>query len=159
MSYATLDDLRQIMSAGTLAQLTQDDASELTEVDLATGNITEPPIDTTIVDHALRSADELIDSHLRGRYTLPLEKTPTLLRDLAAQIARYRLYSRRPEGDNTPEIVIKDHNNALQVLAMIRNGKISLGIAETGEITPAPAEMRARAPAKQFGDNTWARYG
>ena len=40
MSYATLDDLRQIMSAGTLAQLTQDDASELTEVDLATGNIT-----------------------------------------------------------------------------------------------------------------------
>lgn len=159
MGYATLDDLRQIMSAGTLAQLTQDDASALTDVDLATGNITEPPINIGIVENALRSADELIDSHLRGRYTLPLEKTPTLLRDLAAHIARYRLYSRRPEGDNTPEIVIKDHNNAVQLLAMIRNGKVSVGIAETGEITPSPAEMRARAPEKQFGADVWQRYG
>ena len=57
---------------------------------------TPAAVKTEVVDGCIRYADELIDAHLRGRYTLPLAEIPTVLRDIAITLVRYRLYTRRP---------------------------------------------------------------
>ncbi|MCA6221938.1 gp436 family protein [Photorhabdus antumapuensis] len=107
-------------------------------------------INATVVNSVIRYADELIDSHLRGRYILPLAEVPTVLRDAAITLTRYRLYARRPEG-SIPEAVIDDYKIVLRQLADIRDAKLTLGLLSTGKDAPEPGEFRVRARCPTFG--------
>ena len=86
----------------------------------------------------------MIDAHLRGRYTLPLAEVPTVLRDIAITLVRYRLYVRRPEGD-LPDTVKDDNKEARRQLEAIRDGKLTLGLQSTQKDVPESGEIRARA--------------
>ncbi len=107
-------------------------------------------INATVVNSVIRYADELIDAHLRGRYILPLAEVPTVLRDAAITLTRYRLYARRPEG-SIPEAVIDDYKIVLRQLADIRDAKLTLGLLSTGKDAPEPGEFRVRTRHPTFG--------
>mgnify|MGYP000175574731 CR=1 FL=1 len=107
-------------------------------------------VNTRVVDSCIRYADELIDAHLRGRYTLPLAEIPTVLRDIAITLVRYRLYTRRPEGA-VPDTVKDDHKEARRQLEGLRDNKLTLGLQSTQKDVPESGEIRARARRPTFG--------
>ncbi|MFT2542376.1 gp436 family protein, partial [Escherichia coli] len=107
-------------------------------------------VNTRVVDSCIRYADELIDAHLRGRYILPLAEIPTVLRDIAITLVRYRLYARRPEGD-LPDTVKDDHKEALRQLRELRDNRLTLGLPSTQKDVPEPGESRVRSRPATFG--------
>ena len=145
MRYCSLDDLQLAMPAQTLIWLSNDDP-------LAKS------INEAVVDEAVRQAEELVDAYLRGRYLLPLATVPTVVKDITVYLARHWLYVRRPEGRELPEAVTRTYANALQMLSTIRDGLLSVGLAD-GNSQPEPGEMKVCASAKQFGSSVMERYG
>lgn len=141
--YCTLADVLEQVPEATLIQLT----NEMVSFDAPVS------VNVDVVNGAIRYADELIDAHLRGRYTLPLAEIPTVLRDIAVTLTRYRLYARRPEGA-MPDTVKDDCKTALRQLEGIRDAKLTLGIPSTGTDAPESGEFRVRARRATFGGNS-----
>ena len=138
--YCSLADLLEQVPERTLIQLTNE------ELDFDT----PAAVKTDVVDGCIRYAEELIDAHLRGRYTLPLAEIPTVLRDIAITLVRYRLYTRRPEGA-VPDTVKDDHKEARRQLEALRDNKLTLGLQSTQKDVPESGEIRARARRPTFG--------
>ena len=93
-----------------------------------------------------------MDGYLRSRYQLPLNQVPTLVRNICLQLARYWLYSRRPDGKGFPPNVKDAHAQALKDLERIADGKLHLGLLEVGmaedDNLPSALKFKARAPQK-----------
>ena len=70
----------------------------------------------------LGEIDSLIDSYLRSAYRLPLAEVPALLRALACDISRYRLYQEPPDA------VSDRHAGAMRQLRDIAAGKLQLPV-------------------------------
>ncbi|MCX2546572.1 DUF1320 domain-containing protein [Pseudomonas sp. COW5] len=143
MRYCTRADLGNAIPLITLTQLSNDDPAA-----------TQP--DETVLDNSVRQAEELVDGYLRGRYQLPLDPVPTVLRDAVVYLARHWLYQRRPEGA-LPDAVISGRKDTLKLLENIRDGVITLGLP-TGQTLPEPGEIRVRARPQQFSAQTWQGY-
>lgn len=143
MHYCTRADIGKAIPELTLIQLSNDDPTA------------ELPNESVIED-GVRQAEELVDGYLRGRYDLPLDPVPSVLRDAVVYLARHWLYQRRPEGA-LPEAVKDSRKDTLKLLESIRDGVVTLGMP-TGEATPEPGKIRARARRQQFGDDLLERY-
>ena len=134
MTYATQTDLVQRFGATEIAQLT-DPAAGAT-------------IDATVVARALGDADAQIDLSLTKRYALPLATVPAVLVRIAADIARYQLWSDRASAE-----VRARYKDATALLDRIASGDVLLGgAAALTPATDAGAAVSGRAPARQFGD-------
>lgn len=59
--------------------------------DAKTGRVHEPTLLAALTD-----ATKFADSYLAGRYTLPLEEPPELIKQIVADLARERLYRSKP---------------------------------------------------------------
>ncbi|WP_432719848.1 DUF1320 domain-containing protein [Jeongeupia wiesaeckerbachi] len=149
MRYCTLADLQLAIPMATLIQLTNDSATDF--------NAPAPVLNQAVVDEAVRQAEELVDAYLRGRYLLPLEPVPTVVKDITVNLARHWLYARRPEGNDLPDAVTRTYKSALQMLEAIRDNKLTIG-APTGEATPEPGEMKARTRPRRFSADLLDRY-
>ncbi len=135
--YCALTDLQAIVPNNDLVQLT-DDA------------IPPAAIVQANVDRAIADAGELIDGYLRGRYSLPLNPVPGLIKTLAGDIAVYRLYARRVKL-TPPEGVSERYRNSLKLLEQIQMGKVALGAeAVTGAVTPEAGGPQVSAPDRVF---------
>lgn len=143
MRYCTRADLGNAIPLMTLTQLSNDDPAA-----------TAP--NESVIDDGVRQAEELVDGYLRGRYQLPLEPVPSILRDAVVYLARHWLYQRRPEGA-LPDAVKDSRKDTLTLLENIRDGVITLG-TPTGQPVPEPGEIRVRARPQQFGTQQWGRY-
>ncbi|SED50082.1 gp436 family protein [Pseudomonas anguilliseptica] len=143
MHYCTRADIGKAIPELTLIQLSNDDPTA------------ELPNESVIED-GVRQAEELVDGYLRGRYDLPLDPVPSVLRDAVVYLARHWLYQRRPEGA-LPEAVKDSRKDTLKLLESIRDGVVTLGMP-TGEAAPEPGKIRARARRQQFGDDFLGRY-
>lgn len=143
MRYCTREDIGKAIPGLTLVQLSNDDSAA------------ELPNESVIED-GVRQAEELVDGYLRGRYVLPLDPVPTVLRDAVVYLARHWLYQRRPEGD-LPDAVKDSRKDTIKLLESIRDGVVTLGMP-SGEAAPEPGEIKVRARRQQFGDETWRRY-
>lgn len=119
MSYITSGDLTTLVPADVMLQLSDDDADGIADQD--------------IIDAVILEACEMVDGYLRGRYQLPFSKTPTIISSIVKQIARYKLYERRPEGFELPETVHTSYKDAKKDLLQIQNGTQTLGVP-VGEI-------------------------
>lgn len=123
MSYATQLDMIAAFGELEIIQLTDRAA---------------PPvgsIDAGVLQHALEAADGEINSYLAARYALPLAAVPVILRDCAADIARYRLHDR-----GTPERVEKAYQGRVAWLRDLAAGRATL--AEASELlAPASAGL------------------
>lgn len=143
MHYCTRADIGKAIPELTLIQLSNDDpTAELPE--------------ESVIEDGVRQAEELVDGYLRGRYDLPLDPVPSVLRDAVVYLTRHWLYQRRPEGA-IPEAVKDSRKDTLKLLESIRDGVVTLGMP-TGEATPEPGKIRARARRQQFGDDLLERY-
>ena len=143
MHYCTRADIGKAIPELTLTQLSNDDPTA------------ELPNESVIED-GVRQAEELVDGYLRGRYDLPLDPVPSVLRDAVVYLTRHWLYQRRPEGA-IPEAVKDSRKDTLKLLENIRDGVVTLGMP-TGEAAPEPGKIRARARRQQFGDDFLGRY-
>jgi len=137
--YIQAQDLTDVMDEVTLRQLSTDN-SRATEANQA------------VIAKACEYATETVDGYLRSRYQLPLNQVPTLVRNICLQLARYWLYSRRPDGKGFPDNVKETHSQALKDLERIASGKLHLGLTEIGvegdDNLPSALKFKARAPQK-----------
>ena len=85
MRYCTRADIGSAIPEITLIQLSNDDPAA------------EQP-NENVIGNGVRQAEELVEGYLRGRYNLPLDPMPTVLRDAVVYLARHWLYQRRPDG-------------------------------------------------------------
>ena len=106
-------------------------------------------IDAAVVTRALEAADGEIDSYLASRYTLPLASVPVILRDCAADIARYRLHDR-----GVPDRVKDAYKDRVSWLRDVAAGRASLGIAPES-LTPSSAGLpEMTSGGRVFGRET-----
>lgn len=134
--YISPQDMKELISETTLVSLSND-RPRATE------------IDDKVVELACQYASETVDGYLRSRYLLPLQAVPTLVRHICLQLARFWLYSRRPDGKGFPDNVKQTYEQALKDLERIQAGKLHLGIAEQREASqPTSLKFKAKAPAK-----------
>lgn len=145
MRYCTVADLELVISAQVLRQLSNDDpqATEINE---------------SVVEEAINQAEEIVDGFLRGRYQLPLATVPTLVKQYTAYLARHWLYARRPEGNDLPDAITRTYKDTVKGLETIRDGKLHLGIPDTGLDTPEPRKFQARSRKREFDDDLLGRY-
>lgn len=115
--YCTLADITKAIPEENILQLTDD---------TGTGEI-----DTEKINDAISYAEQLINGYLRGRYTLPLDPVPELIRHMATDLAIFHLYSRRFELE-MPQGMMDKYKNALKLLEQIQKGLIRIG-AEVSE--------------------------
>lgn len=144
MRYCTLADLLLAIPECTLVQLANDAPDAIAP-------------DELIVERAVSQAEELIDGYLRGRYSLPLAEVPTVLRELTVNLARHWLYARRPEGGELPDTISRTYKAALDLLANIRDGKVTLGVA-TGAAAPERGPVRVRSAGRVFNAGWLDRF-
>ena len=143
MRYCTRADIGSAIPEITLIQLSNDDPAA------------EQP-NENVIGNGVRQAEELVEGYLRGRYNLPLDPVPTVLRDAVVYLARHWLYQRRPEGV-LPDAVKDSRKDTIKLLESIRDGVVTLGMP-TGQATPEPGEIRVRSRRQQFDDHLWEGY-
>ncbi len=111
--YATRNDLEARFGEGELQQL---------EIMQTVGNS---------IEEALQDASEEIDSYIAVKYVLPLPSTPSTLKRIACNIARYRLYFQQPT-----EEVENRYKAEIDFLKRIADGKATLNILNSqNEVT------------------------
>jgi len=116
--YCTLDDLKAQIPEQNLIDLTDDEG---------TGQINQ-----SRVDAAIQNATDIINGYVGGRYAVPFDPVPGLIRTIAVDITLYKLYERRFETE-MPETMTMRYKNALKLLEQIQKGMIMLGVsASTG---------------------------
>ncbi|EAP9510968.1 DUF1320 domain-containing protein [Salmonella enterica] len=158
--YCSQADVEKVISRRTLIQLTNDSSADAPVAD-DDGRVFSRPqasvINGDVIADAIRSACELIDAYLRGRYDVVAVRasSPTVLRDLAVNIVRQKLYERRPEME-VPKTVETSYSATRQMLTDIKNGALTLGIAPEGKDMPDPGQIRVKSrPATLGGPGGW----
>ncbi|WP_248915859.1 gp436 family protein [Pseudomonas moorei] len=143
MRYCTRTDIGNAIPELTLIQLSNDDPTAMSP-------------NENVIEDGVRQAEELVDGYLRGRYNLPLNPVPTVLRDAVVYLARHWLYQRRPEGA-LPDAVKDSRKDTIKLLESIRDGVVTLGMPG-GQAAPEPGEIKVRSRRQQFDDPLWERY-
>ena len=104
-----------------------------------------------VTQRALDDARNTIDSHIGGRYPLPIEPVPEILERVACDLARFYLYD-----DQVTETLQKRFDDAMKLLRDVRDGKSQLGPnGTTGEepVSNAGAELVTGARVWRRGDS------
>ncbi|MDD9911653.1 MAG: DUF1320 domain-containing protein [Alphaproteobacteria bacterium] len=141
MTYATQADLQDRYGENELISLT---------------NPVGDTIDTTKVDRALADTKALIDAHLT-KFQLPLNEVPSLLENLACNIARYYLYQ-HSEGAVVTDDVKDAFHQAEKLLNKINEEKISLGLTPTNQPTAPINEVRVTSVPPVLNQSTLEDY-
>lgn len=110
MAYCSTEDLKNALPEAQLIQLTDDgDAGQ---------------IDMDKLNDAIRRADDFIDGHLRGRYTLPITTVPALIRDTSIRLGIWFLYSRSMML-TMPESIKEMYKDVIDILVRMQQGKVN----------------------------------
>jgi len=108
-------------------------------------------IDEAAITAALASASRRIDTYIAQRYSLPWSDTTGQLKDLCVALARYSLYSIRPDGPDIPAAVKDGRELADRDLRAIADGRMSLAGASLAEDNPVePPKLVVNGPARRF---------
>lgn len=119
-------------------------------------NPTDPTatvVNATRIDNAITDIDALVDAKLAPRFTLPLASVPRVLRNIACDLVRARLYE-----DRITDHVASRERQALKLLDEISAGKLSLGLDDAAQLTPAADGPQFTTPARVFTAGTLADY-
>lgn len=138
--YCSLENLLEHLSEDVIIQLTDDEGS---------GEINQGRVDA-----AIEKADDLIDSYLRSRYTLPLAITPGLIRSLSIDLSIYNLYARRLES-KMPESIEARYEKAVGDLQRLQKGDMVLDVQETGGSAPSDYRGNKTPTDREFNDDVW----
>ena len=137
MTYCTKADLVREFGTEELVQLTD-------RADPPTGQI-----DAERVAQAIETATAEINVYLEGRYPLPLASTPTVLRRVAVDLARY--YLSNDVLDDSP--VALRYARQLKLLRGIADGTLSLGLDTAGVVQLPANTVQVSAGRNDWGNN------
>lgn len=135
MPYCTLDDI--------LGGIDEEDVVSYTD-DFDTGLV-----NMANVDKAILGADALIDSFVARRYTVPVDPVTDMIRELAVDIAIYKICSRRSQA---PEERRQKYDDAVKYLEKIASGKAVLP-----EAASAPAGSSDHAVSVSSNTRVFSR--
>lgn len=133
MPYCTIDQLEDRYGRSMLLQLSD------------RGDTVPTDPDADLFARAIADADALIDGYLAARYALPLASTPALVTDLSQMISIYKAH-----GQNAPEKITRDHDQALRTLRDIANGSLKLDVAGVEPAGAGQAEVTTNEAERPF---------
>ena len=133
MGYCTLTDILGSIDEADVIAYTDDDASGL--------------VDTDNVQKAIAGADAFIDAYIAGRYSVPVNPVPDMLRDLAVDIAVYKICSRRSQ---TPEERRQKYEDAERFLSKVAAGKAILPGAAASSVGSSDNTVNITSSPKVF---------
>ncbi len=142
MPYCTNEDIKMHLLSTDLVNLTDD---------AGTGEV-----DDDVVAEAIGDADALIDSHLRGAYSVPLDPVPRIIRKISVTLAVCELYDRH-KGVLVPEPVQKSRETMLALLQSLAKGEILLD-SSAAPRSPLKVLTDADERDKLFGRDTLEAY-
>lgn len=149
MPYVTLEDLKALIQDRDILDLTNDAG---TATDLS-----DPEVAAILAD-VFEQASQEIDAHLAAVADVPLATPPGIIRQLAARIARHRLYQRRPNLGDVLKPVAKDYENAVALLGQFAAGTLKLpGSVGSDPVVPGDSGLTASGGVPRFGDDFWKR--
>lgn len=140
MAYCSQSDLENAIEENILIELSDDDKDGV--------------IDSGIVERAIADADAIVNSYLRKVFSVPLDPPiPDIVRKLSVDLSIYNLFARRAAHFDTPEWLIKKHDDSFSMLRAINRGEIDL------DVEPPPANSAAQVasvnyPTRLFTDST-----
>ncbi len=141
MPYSTDTDLYDRMDADLVIQLTDD---------AGTGEVNQAKLDALRAD-----CHELINTFLRGKYTVPLEPTPEILTIIEADLLVYKVYSRRGDYE-IPDSVKSADQKAMAMLKDINRGTIKL--EDQPDIAVGSIQTNKTASNRRFSDDTLSSF-
>jgi phage gp36-like protein len=114
MAYCTLADLKKAIPERNLIQVTDDEGAGT--------------VNASRVTQAISDADDIIDTYLRGKHTVPLDVTPfpAIIRRISVDLTIYLVYRRRLEFEPTDAMAAM-YKEAIRFLEGIRDGKNMIG--------------------------------
>lgn len=136
--YATLADMLARFDEADLVQLT----------DQAGAGV----IDEARVNTALTSASTLIDGYVAMKYRTSSVPIPSLLVDVACDIARHRLFR-----DTPPDAVVAARKAAIDTLDKIQKGTIKLDAGEE-TLVARPGAIRVDRRDRLFGRDSMGGF-
>ncbi len=142
MGYAVQQDLVDRFGDAELKQLTD--------------RVNGATIDATVVAAALADADAEIDSYLVQRYTLPLSVTPDVLKRVACEVARYRLYSN--QSAEASETVRNNYKDAVAWLRDVAAGRANLDPNSSAALPTSAGGPQYKAPDRVFNGEKLSDY-
>lgn len=110
-------------------------------------------INATVLASAIDDIEALVIAKLAVRYTTPLATVPRVLRNIACDLVRARLYE-----DRITDHVKDREKAALELLDQIAAGKLSLGLDDAQQATPAIDGPQFTAPARVFSGASLADF-
>jgi phage gp36-like protein len=143
-AYCTLIDLKNYLPETVLLQLSDD-----------------PDVDTISqekIDFAVKQASDLIDSYLRGRYSLPLTvAVPDLIVDICVKLSTYFLF-KRSLILTLPEPVHEDYKYSMTVLRDIQLGRVSPFEVSQNPVWFRSNKSRGSPSVVTTATNNWNDY-
>lgn len=133
MSYASITTLNAQFGAREVVALTDRDLDGIADQD--------------VLDDALATADNLIDSYIGRRYPVPLVDVPKLISTVAGTIVRYNLSG---AGVTETDPARNRYRDAIKLLESIRDGDLSLGPDPAGEPTAQATAIRVVGGNRKF---------
>lgn len=118
-----------------------------TEIAQLTDRVNGTAIDTVVLGKALADADDLINSYLATRYTLPLSSTPKIIVRAASDIARFYLYE-----DRVTEAVKARYDDTVKYLKSVADGLVTLGLDAANQVATG-----AGGPSHDAGDRVFSQ--
>jgi len=138
MAYCTLTDITKQLPEAVIRSLTDD---------TLTGDI-----DETVTAEAIADADAEIDAWAGGRYLVPFNPVPDVIRKISTDISIYNLFSRR---DTDPPEVRKDRYRAsVKLLENIAKGLVTIGAAEAEAPPAAGSDPQFTSKGRIFSRDT-----
>ena len=149
--YISREDMIALCSKVELIQLSRDDLTDHYDY-----QDSEP--DWVVVDKAITYACQVADGYLAGRYALPLLSVPTLLNTWCGDIARYWLHKRRINASELPKPLQIAYDDALKMLALMRDGKVHLGLTDLIKTQTTLHQEKGAYRVHSRGKSDWSGY-
>jgi len=88
----------------------------------------------SVVDSAIRDADDMINSYCGRKYVVPFDPIPSRIRNLSSALATFNLFEKRLSntGGDVPDGIRKMYDNAVSFLKDVAAGRAVID----GAVTP-----------------------
>jgi len=125
MGYCDQTDIERRIGSTLLIELTDDSGAGT--------------VDASVLGECISDADGVVNSFVRGQYSVPLTTVPDLIKRIATYVTVYYLYDRRASAfGGIPPHADANYKWAMEMLRDLRAGEIDLGIE------PPPAASTAQ---------------
>jgi phage gp36-like protein len=150
--YSTIESVIKKIDRRTLIQLLNDEVRSDEEINL---NDAQDPI-VLRFNEAAGEAGAIINSYLRGRYSLPFSVVPLIIISISDELTKYNCYKRR--GD-IPESIQNIYKANITVLERIEAGKMDIGIPGEQQNLISEIKTNKSSHHRIFNDDdVWDKY-